>query len=206
TYAWTAISKPPWLTALALWPKGDCWHGGGLFHSSRRVLLNHAPHQAQPHSRHRPPKSLTVEPNPRACGEDEPIFAARLSRDGWTVAQAWEVEWHKRAFVFQTHVPEVRVRVHPRFAAHAIRLTRRLDGLKYREFFEVDGPGAGLALPPGRLDWVDWDAGGRLIVLAQGAVYAAYVTADAISPLRPLIDLRGDRPESRAAPPHAHKW
>ena len=30
-YSWTAISKPPFLTALALWPKGDCWHGGGLF-------------------------------------------------------------------------------------------------------------------------------------------------------------------------------
>src|SRR5689334_17597784 len=31
TYAWTAISRPPYYTALALWPKGDCWHGGGLF-------------------------------------------------------------------------------------------------------------------------------------------------------------------------------
>ena len=31
TYAWTAISHPPYFTALALWPKGDCWHGGGLF-------------------------------------------------------------------------------------------------------------------------------------------------------------------------------
>ncbi len=35
TYAWTAISKPPYLTALALWPKGDCWHGGGLFVTDR---------------------------------------------------------------------------------------------------------------------------------------------------------------------------
>ena len=50
------------------------------------------------------------------------------------------------------------------------------------------------------------ELGQYLLVLAQGAVYAAYVTADAISPLRALIDLRGDRPESRAAPPHAHKW
>src|ERR1700761_7760354 len=28
TYAWTAVSRPPYYTALALWPKGDCWHGG----------------------------------------------------------------------------------------------------------------------------------------------------------------------------------
>jgi hypothetical protein len=31
TYAWTAVSKPPWLTALGLCPKGNCWDGGGLF-------------------------------------------------------------------------------------------------------------------------------------------------------------------------------
>src|SRR5579871_613334 len=31
TYAWTAVSKVPFLTTLALWPKGDCWHGGDLF-------------------------------------------------------------------------------------------------------------------------------------------------------------------------------
>ncbi len=35
TYAWTALSRVPWLTALALWPKGDCWWGGGLFEAER---------------------------------------------------------------------------------------------------------------------------------------------------------------------------
>ncbi len=49
TYAWTAISKPPYFTALALWPKGDCWHGGGLFETIRRVWLNHALSAARPH-------------------------------------------------------------------------------------------------------------------------------------------------------------
>jgi hypothetical protein len=32
-YSWTALSKPPWLTAIAFWPKGDCWNGGGIFES-----------------------------------------------------------------------------------------------------------------------------------------------------------------------------
>src|SRR5215469_5959559 len=26
-YSWTAISRPPYFTALAFWPKGDCWGG-----------------------------------------------------------------------------------------------------------------------------------------------------------------------------------
>ena len=38
--SWTAISRAPWIKALSLFPKGDCWHGGGLFLSSREYWLN----------------------------------------------------------------------------------------------------------------------------------------------------------------------
>ncbi len=40
-YSWPAISRPPYLTALALWPKGDGWGGGGHFLSQHRIALNH---------------------------------------------------------------------------------------------------------------------------------------------------------------------
>lgn len=39
--SWTAVSRTPYLTALALWPKGDAWGGGGLFLSPRTIGLNH---------------------------------------------------------------------------------------------------------------------------------------------------------------------
>ena len=39
--SWTAVSRPPYLTALAFWPKGDAWGGGGLFMSPRTIGLNH---------------------------------------------------------------------------------------------------------------------------------------------------------------------
>src|SRR5688572_11088382 len=82
TYAWTAVSRPPYLTALALWSKGNCWHGGGLFDSDRHVMVNHR--EVRAHPNHRPrSRSLKVTPNPRAYGEDLPIFYARLTRDGW---------------------------------------------------------------------------------------------------------------------------
>jgi hypothetical protein len=29
--SWTAISRAPFLKALAIFPKGDCWNGGGLW-------------------------------------------------------------------------------------------------------------------------------------------------------------------------------
>jgi hypothetical protein len=40
-YTWTAVSRPPFLTALLFWPKGDAWGGGGLFNNERTIGLNH---------------------------------------------------------------------------------------------------------------------------------------------------------------------
>jgi hypothetical protein len=36
---WTAVSRPPWLHALTLWPQGDTWGGGGRFLEQRKVGL-----------------------------------------------------------------------------------------------------------------------------------------------------------------------
>jgi len=38
--SWTAISKVPWLKAIVLLGKGDCWSGGGLFTSENKYWLN----------------------------------------------------------------------------------------------------------------------------------------------------------------------
>jgi hypothetical protein len=205
TYAWTAVSKPPWLTALALWPKGDCWHGGGLFLGRRRLLLNHKPEVANPHPKHQPPRGLAVVPNPAAHGEDEPIYSQRLDRAGWNVVQPWDVEWCTDVFRFRTNVPEVRVRLHPTLPLR-ITMTRRLDGFTYREHFRVDAASRRVPLPRGRLDYVDWDRRGRLIVLHSGQVLVADTGAEGVADLRPLIDLTGDRPEPRETPSHARRW
>ena len=38
--SWTAVSRPPWLFALTLWPQGDTWGGGGRFFDDRSIVLN----------------------------------------------------------------------------------------------------------------------------------------------------------------------
>lgn len=37
THAWTAISRPPWLHALVLWPQGTTYGGGGKFTAPRTL-------------------------------------------------------------------------------------------------------------------------------------------------------------------------
>ncbi|NOD48044.1 MULTISPECIES: hypothetical protein [unclassified Ruegeria] len=39
---WTAVSKAPWLTAIAYWPQSDSWFGGGAFTADGRLWLNGA--------------------------------------------------------------------------------------------------------------------------------------------------------------------
>lgn len=95
-YSWTAISKPPYLTALALWPKGDCWGGGGLFDSEWGLRLNHRPipwdakpdqHEMQLADGFTLPPKLKIEPlgEHSGWGEDQPIMSMRLERDGWVL-------------------------------------------------------------------------------------------------------------------------
>ena len=206
TYAWTAVSRAPWLTALALWPKGDCWHGGGIFLAKRTLWLNHKPEVATPHPSHRP-IGLRVVENPGACGEDEPVYRQRLDRDGWVLRQEWSTEWQGLSRGFRTVQPDVRVKhQQPGTDSIAIVLQRRIDNLSYREHFRVDGASSEPELPPGPLDWLDWDSRGRLIALSGGRVWAAAVVERQVQRFTELIDLRDDRPEEREPPASARAW
>jgi len=81
TSAWTAVSKTPWVTALALWPNGDTYGGGGIFETNSRILLNHFSMQLKPHPDHMP-VGLEVVPNSSIRVADPPAYYRRLTRDG----------------------------------------------------------------------------------------------------------------------------
>lgn len=61
TDAWTAVSRPPWLKALALWPWGSTWGEGGYFTGPRDLAL--AGCHAENHHPDHPPEGLNlIEP------------------------------------------------------------------------------------------------------------------------------------------------
>lgn len=204
TYAWTAISRPPFLTALALWPKGDCWHGGGLFRDARTVWLNHKPEVAKPHPKHKP-KKLRVIPNENARGEDDPIFSIRLERDGWKLVQEWNIENRGHPKMFATLQPEVREKVGPG-RTHVIQLTRSIDELDYSEEFSVRRVKQSLVTDIKRASWADWDQQGRLVFARDGAVFAASIKENGKLNEILLIDLNPSEPRPKPAPDWATKW
>jgi len=60
TDSWTALSRPPWLYALTLWPWGTTYGGGGRFVSNRKLVLR-AGEVVTTHPDH-PPQGIEVLP------------------------------------------------------------------------------------------------------------------------------------------------
>lgn len=133
-YAWTAISLPPFLSALALWPKGDCWCGGGQFEKEGRAQLNHPPMQMSLAEGFVLPKGMTLLPfGPHSGGgEDDPILGARLIRDGWVQVEPGQV--HRRGLRAAVRItldpPETWSKSHP--AVPTLELRTAITGYDRR--------------------------------------------------------------------------
>lgn len=91
--SYTAISRTPYLKAIGLWPKGDCWHGGGVFVSNTCYWLND-PYGVSEVLK-KPIELRRVKKCPfrhKYGGECSGLYYPRLMRDGWTLnGQADEI-------------------------------------------------------------------------------------------------------------------
>lgn len=92
--SWTAISKAPYLKAMCLWPKGDCWNGGGLFLSDTEYWINDRYCSVDDGPELDDTKNSTglirilERPSDKYFGNECPgIYYLRLLRDGWTLAR-----------------------------------------------------------------------------------------------------------------------
>jgi hypothetical protein len=204
TYAWTAVSRPPYITALALWPKGDCWHGGGLFQDNKTLILNHKPDVAKPHPDHIP-HGLQVMLKNHVCGEDDPLFSERLQRDGWDLKQEWVVENRGYPLMFTTRQPEIREK--PGLdGSMLIRLTRSIEDLDYAEEFAVSNGDGSALIQIERASWVDWDLRGRLVFARDGRIFEAQVGDSKLLNSRELMDLNSATPVPVRSPDWASHW
>lgn len=86
--AWTAISQAPYLTALSLFAKGDCWHGGGLFVSPREYWMNNGYGHTPLHDRAGLTRRVDCPWDGHFGGECPGVYYLRLQRDGWVMTEA----------------------------------------------------------------------------------------------------------------------
>jgi hypothetical protein len=214
---WTAVSRPPYFTALALWPKGDAWGGGGLFASDKELLLNHPESQRGLAAGFSTPKGLRLGALPNAGrGEDSPIFDERLRRDGWEFVQSgiWVEQKRDRLWI-RVDPPEVWSKPHP-VRSTGCRLRMQIEGLQEKDgtwyliSYQVEGAGGGNRLDLGRADWADWSSRGDLLFARDGKLFRVPMKSrkafDPETPARQLVDLSSLKFEAREAPPEAKSW
>lgn len=172
---WTAISRPPYFRALALWPKGDAWGGGGLFSDNFRLGLNHADVDALA-SGFSIPKKLKVEPLGEwsGGGEDNPIYAERLSRDGWSQTQEGVAKEHSlEAPIWITYEP-------PEIWTKQVSQDSSLLAMYQLGVKQLNGPWNvlrfsvkrnGEEVDLGECDWADFDHHGDLLFSKGGELF-----------------------------------
>ncbi|HEX8702523.1 MAG TPA: hypothetical protein VF815_27065 [Myxococcaceae bacterium] len=217
---WTAVSRPPWLTALALWPRGGAWGGGGLFDTESRLRLNHWGSAMELAQGFQLPSRFQVELlwERSGTGEDFPIYDFRLRRDGWRCTQPGTAELRSTVpSMYFTYDPALTYRKpRPGRGAGGLELQMRILGLK-----EINGPwyvveydlldeASEDLLSLGRLDWAEWDVTGELLFARDGRLYRVeprrHRGAWEVGEPREVADLRGYVFQGREAPPKATRW
>jgi hypothetical protein len=202
---WTVVSRTPYLTALALWPKGDAWGGGGVFMGPKTIGINHlteeAPQLLAAKSSQWHPLGPEKQTLPKGYmfqrwsdyaggGEDNPILHHRATRDGWVLIDGGDAGPHSQgSYAWLFNRPEIYDHAAPGHATVLRRYLRAIyqkNGPWYVEDFEVrNSDGAVLRLIAG-CSWADWQINGDLLFAHGSCLYRvpkAHTADEATDPL-----------------------
>lgn len=177
---WIAISRPPYLTALALWPNLGTWGGGGLFENESTLRLNHDSghrHLADGFRLHKRMRVLPLGDRP-GSGEDDPIHHLRLLRDGWARKQkgVQSEQSTKSGLSSRSEPPRIyEKRMSRKKATQFLQMQLRGIGEKQGRWYLLDyelfnEQGSSL-LKLFRTGWADWDTNGDLLFADGGKLF-----------------------------------
>lgn len=193
--SWTAVSRAPYLKALTLLSKGDGWHGGGLFTSSRELWINDGYGHAVLEDASGIARTAAYPWHEAYGGECTGVYYVRLQRDGWTMLDTTHDDERNAVTLF-----EKRINAHwiLRKLAHAT-LKRRIGRGCYFDEHQVHNPRTGETLDHPDWEWADVD-GGRLLWAERGGLYAGRMERQGLRGARLLHDFNPMTFERRQAP------
>ena len=189
---WTAVSRPPYFTPLAVWEESGTWGGGGVFESDRRLLLRTNPSGLMLDPKFELPKGFAVE---ALQAEHRGLVEA-----GWT---------YRDVGAESPNTPSGRPRPAKRFAppvgerprpgdpslvleSHPIEVSDPYGPFTASEFVVRDLKKQRVALL-GPLDWADWERGGDLLIARDGELLRASVIERALTELEVVQRLSEER-------------
>ncbi|MBN2210597.1 MAG: hypothetical protein JW709_04300 [Sedimentisphaerales bacterium] len=190
--SWTAISRSPWMKAIALYAKGNCWHGGGLFLDNRTYWLNDGyGHQVLLQSE-AVVRDEEYEPEEDYGGEDLDVYYVRLQRDGWQFK--CNADNCKKA-IFEKALPQGWIL---RKLAHADTYYLPGKGCYWDEHQLIRSDQKVFDHPD--WEWAELD-GRRLVWTTQGRLWAcSIISATELGPEKQLYDFNDMQFEPIKAP------
>jgi len=181
---WTAVSRPPYLTALALWPIGDTWGGGGVFLDNHTLrLVGSCWNFNSRHHPDHPPGPVKVEFH--TLGEPKGDVAPSC-RAGWELARPAGT-WKKTCGGLTIETPR--------------RFRSGRDPSPYT-VYRVEGE----PLAVFEATWADWDQQGRLVAAAGGHVLAGEFRKQGGLLWRQLAAMTEEKPTPMETPTWAKRW
>ena len=180
--SWTAISRAPYLKAIAMFPKGDCWNGGGLFTDKAAYWLNDGCGHSEMRNTQEVRRDLKFKPSVYFGGECPGVYYPRLMRDGWEYierrgAKLQEID------VFEKPLREGWIL---RKLAHGEIGAPPGKGCYWDEH-ELVRPQSDSLIKCPAWEWADLD-GKRLVWSTEGKLYAARIRAAGLVDERELFD------------------
>ncbi len=187
--SWTAVSRAPYLKALVLWAKGDCWSGGGLFVTNEAFWRNdggltHRTLSEAPGLTHRRERPWPGDAYGWECPR---VYYVRLQRDGWTLIDRTPDGAGGSVAHFTKRV-NADWCLH-KFAHEAI-VTRPGRGCYFDEHLLVNERMYQVAPHP-EWEWAEVD-GARLVWAADGKIFAGSIGSDDVMSVTQLFDGGGD--------------
>lgn len=193
--SWTAISRAPYLKAIAFFGKGDAWHGGGLFTGPRTYWLNganyHRTLRDTKELRRQEKTNLPVYPHGECLG----VYYPRLQRDGWAYVERKDRAQGKNVDVFEKPAAQGWML---RKLAHADIDAPPGRGCYWDEHQLVQTATGHKAFFP-QWEWAEMDRE-RLVWAEHGKLYAGTLASEGLTAQRMLHDFAGMEFEAIAAP------
>lgn len=191
--SWTAISRAPWLHAVTLFGKGDCWQGGGMFTSYRKFWLNGCHFVVRETSE--VAEDDKYQPQGFFGAECPSVYYRRLLRDGWTLDMAVGPGRVAHCTVFTRALPHGWIL---RKFAYA-DVAHPVGAGMYWDEHELEHPERKALLSAPRWEWAERD-GSTLVWAEKGVLHRAVVNPSGPASAMVLYDFNPMRFEARKAP------
>lgn len=184
--SWTAISKAPYLKAIGLWGKGDCWNGGGVFLSNSNYWIN----RGYGHIPLLIPEELTESeeyPFDQEYGaECTGVYYPRLQRDGWKLIERKKLYGFASATVFEKEANSIwKLR---KIAVETINPPKG-RGCYYDEH-QLCNMDSGEEVDLPHWEWAEVDHRG-MYWAEKGRLFIAHPTEKGLEEITELCDLNG---------------